>query len=210
MTKPKSHDYSEYSMTSSIGLRGMQSVRASFRLSSDCIETLSIVSAQLGIKQKSLFDYLVKDTEPIVEIAKKLKGTQLKAGDRAQKTFVISRSTLSALDEIARTYQAPRTALIEFSVQRLLPIVAAERKKHALRQEICSRFEDNYIVFRDILEEAEKQLGAEDPAYDKMASVLDAYGSAINALTDFIGKGKGIETFSPDSLASIKLESNGD
>ena len=151
-------DYSALSMTSSIDLKGMQSVRASFRLSPDCIKTISIVSAQLGIKQKSLFDYLIKDTESIVEIAKKLKGTKLKAEDRVQKTFVISRSTLAALDEVAKTYKAPRNALIEFSVQRLLPIIAKERKKHAIRQEICDRFVDNYPVLHKLLEDAEKQL----------------------------------------------------
>lgn len=206
MAKQKTPDYSALSMTSSIGLRGMQSVRVSFRLTPDCIETISIVSAQLGIKQKSLFDYLLKDTESIVEIAKKLKGTKLKTEGRVQKTFVISKNTLAALDDIAKTYQAPRNALIEFSVQRLLPIIAKERKRHALRHEICARFDCNYSLLKDILKDAEKQLGVDDPAYNKMAPVLEAYASAKNALSGFIDKGKGIENFSPDKLESITLE----
>jgi hypothetical protein len=36
-------------------LRGRQSVRATFRLSESCIEAISILSTQLGIKQKSVF-----------------------------------------------------------------------------------------------------------------------------------------------------------
>jgi len=206
MTKRKNPDYSSLSMTSSTDLQGMQSVRASFRLSPHCIETISIVSTQLGIKQKSLFDYLVKDTDSIIEIARKLKGTKLRAEDRVQKTFVISRSTLGALDEVAKTYKAPRNALVEFSVQRLLPIIANERKKHALRQEICDRFKSNYYVLKKILEDAKKQIGTEDPAYNKMAPVLEAYTSAKNALSGFIDKGRGIENFSPDNLETISLE----
>lgn len=206
MVKKKKLDYSELSMTSSFGLRGMQSVRASFRLSSDCIEMISIVSAQLGIKQKSLFDYLLKDAESILEIATKLKGTKLNAEGRIQKTFVISRSTLAVLDDIAKTHQAPRNAIIEFSVQRLLPIVAKEREKHTLRQEICERFHSNYKVLREILEDAEKRLGPGDPAFDKMAPVLETYATAKNALSGFIDRGKGIENFSPESLESIMIE----
>jgi len=206
MVKRKNPDYSALSVTSSTGLRGMQSVRASFRLTPDCIETISIVSAQLGIKQKSLFDYLLQDTESIIEIAKKLKGTKLKAEGRVQKTFVVTKSTLAALGEIAKTYQAPRNGLIEFSVQRLLPIIAKERKRHTLRQEICSRFDHNYSLLKNILKDAEDQLGVDDPAYNKMAPVLEAYASAKNALSGFIYKGKGIENFSPDNLESITLE----
>ena len=40
-----------------LDLRGRQSVRATFRLSEACIDAISILSAQLGIKQKSVFDH---------------------------------------------------------------------------------------------------------------------------------------------------------
>ena len=44
------------SNSSGLDLRGRQSVRATFRLSEPCINAISILSAQLGIKQKSVFD----------------------------------------------------------------------------------------------------------------------------------------------------------
>ncbi len=46
------------SNTSAMDLRGRQSVRATFRLSEACINAITILSAQLGIKQKSVFDHL--------------------------------------------------------------------------------------------------------------------------------------------------------
>jgi hypothetical protein len=51
------------SKTSALDLRGRQSVRATFRLSEDCIDAISILSAQLGIKQKSVFDHLMEDVQ---------------------------------------------------------------------------------------------------------------------------------------------------
>jgi hypothetical protein len=44
---------------SSLDLRGRQSVRATFRLSEACIDAITVLSAQLGIKQKSVFDHLM-------------------------------------------------------------------------------------------------------------------------------------------------------
>jgi hypothetical protein len=40
------------SKPSALDLRGRQSVQAIFRLSEDCIDAISILAAQLGIKQK--------------------------------------------------------------------------------------------------------------------------------------------------------------
>ena len=51
-------------------LMGHQSVRATFRLSARFIEALSIVSSQLGLKHKSLFDHPLEDTESLMAIAR--------------------------------------------------------------------------------------------------------------------------------------------
>ena len=44
-----------------LALKGKQSVRTSFKLSEGCIQAINIVAKQLGIKHRSLFDYLVED-----------------------------------------------------------------------------------------------------------------------------------------------------
>ena len=115
---------------SALDLRGRQSVRATFRLSEDCIDAISILSAQLGIKQKSVFDHLMEDVQILKNMASELKNTEFDRHQRVQKTFVISRRSLSFLDTISSTHNAPRDALVEYSVRRLLPIIANERKKH--------------------------------------------------------------------------------
>ena len=87
-----------------LDLRGRQSVRATFRLSEACIEAISILSAQLGIKQKSVFDHLMEDDRVLNNMARDLENTKFDRHERIQKTFVVSRRSLSFLDMIARRH----------------------------------------------------------------------------------------------------------
>ena len=57
------------SLPSSADLRGRQSVRVTFKLTSEAINTVSIVATHLGIKQKSLFDHLIEDVKSLNFIA---------------------------------------------------------------------------------------------------------------------------------------------
>ena len=89
--KNRSYMSLSVSKPSALELRGRQSVRATFRLSEDCIDAISILSAQLGIKQKSVFDHLMEDVQVLKNMASELENTEFDRHDRVQKTFVISR-----------------------------------------------------------------------------------------------------------------------
>jgi hypothetical protein len=142
---------SKFTITESISLplpsaddlRGRQSVRATFKLSSRAIEALSIVAVHLGIKQKSLFDQLIEDAGSLNLIAREIESEDFHTLERVQKTFVISRRTLISLEEISRKFNAPRDALVEYSIQRLLPVIAKERAKHRKRKEILQDINDS-------------------------------------------------------------------
>jgi len=136
---------------SSQDLRGRQSVRATFKLSARAIEALSIVAVHLGIKQKSLFDHLIEDAQSLKLIARKIESERFRALGRVQKTFVISRKTLSSLDETSRQFNAPRDALVEYSIQRLMPVIARERQRHRKRKEILNDI--NAYLRGEIIEE---------------------------------------------------------
>ena len=110
-----------------LDLRGRQSVRATFRLSEACIDAISILSAQLGIMQKSVFDHLMEDVQILMNMASELENTAFDRHERVQKTFVLSRRSLSFLDAISSKHNASRDALVEYSIRRLLPIIAKER-----------------------------------------------------------------------------------
>lgn len=108
-------------------LKGMQSVRATFTLPKRTINLLSVVANQLGVKQKSIFDHLVEDKTVLDQIADEAKKYEPNKSKRKQKTFVLSKNCLSALDSFAREYQLPRDVLVEFSIKQLHPVIAQEK-----------------------------------------------------------------------------------
>ncbi len=181
--------------TSRNELRGMQSVRATFKLSERAIGAISIVANQLGIKQKSLFDHLMDDVQTLSAIARELQNMDHKAQQRVQKTYVISRKTLSCLERISKEFNAPRDALIEFSVERLMPIITREREKHKDRKMVLEQVKKHFSAGLALLEKAEKSLGADDPVTDKLAAAMAGFESAIEDMVAFVEKGKLMEDF---------------
>ena len=186
-------------------LRGRQSVRATFKLTNDCIEAISIVANQLGIKQKSLFDHLAQDKEALSAIARKFQNAKLQTSRRVQKTYVISRSTLVHLEDIASSFNAPRDVLIEYSVQRLLPIITNERKRHEQRKAIFEKVRRHLSAGREMLQSAFSELGEEDPLVDRLAAAIGVYESAFQQIADFIEKSKIIEEFDPGAFQKIDI-----
>jgi hypothetical protein len=176
-------------------LRGRQSVRATFKLSARAIDAMSIVSVHLGIKQKSLFDHLIEDARFLSRIARELEVENFRPPDRIQKTFVISRRTLSSLDEISKQFQAPRDALVEFSIQRLLPVIEKERKRHHRRKEVLKDLNNHLADGLKLLRKTESLLGENDPVYAKLAAAMKAMIDAQANVAAFVEKGEIIEAF---------------
>lgn len=186
---------------SAFDLRGRQSVRATFKLSPTAIEALSIVAAHLGIKQKSIFDHLMEDARSLIHIAREFDRIALEDLERVQKTFVLSRNTLQSLEKTAEQFDAPRDALVELSIQRLLPIISKERQKHAVRKEILndiSRFLNQGL---EMLAKFETDLGNEDPTTVQFSNAIKALAGAQEAIRDFVNKGDLIEGFDLEQLA---------
>jgi hypothetical protein len=187
-------------LASTSKLKGKQSVRATFRLSEGCIEAISIVANQLGIKQKSLFDHLAEDLNILESIAGEIKNTTFDIHNRVQKTFVISRKSLSSLDEISESFNAPRDSIVELSIQRLLPIIERERKKHEKRKAFLSRINRHYKEGEKILNSIRKQLGDDDPIINKFEMVMSSYKTAKSNIETFIDRSKSIEEFDSDDM----------
>jgi hypothetical protein len=182
-------------LPSAADLRGRQSVRATFKLSARAIDALTIVAAQLGIKQKSLFDHLIEDAKSLSIIANEIEDEAFSALDRIQKTFVVSRRTLTYLDQTSRQFNAPRDALVEYSIQRLMPVIAKERDKHEKRKEILSQITELLAQGLKILQEAESVLGGDDPVCARFESAMHALQGAQNHIEHYVKKGSVIEDY---------------
>jgi hypothetical protein len=187
-------------LASTSKLKGKQSVRATFRLSEGCIEAIGIVANQMGIKQKSLFDHLAEDIKILESIAHEIKNATFNQDNRIQKTFVISRRSLSSFDEISTSFNAPRDALVELSIQRLLPIIERERKKHEKRKDFLTKINRHYKEGEKILNNIRKQLGDDDPIINKFEMVMSSYESAKSNIEAFIDRSRSIEKFDSDDM----------
>ncbi len=193
-------DRSMFSNPSMGELRGRQSVRATFKLSAECINAISIVAAHLGIKQKSLFDHLAEDIEYLEAVAQDLADLRLSPRDRVQKTFVISRKSLISLDKISRMHNAPRDALVEYSVQRLLPIIRKEKERHLRRKKYYEQLLRHQADGEKLLLQLQRAMGEDDPLCRNFESVMGFYKSASSKMESFIERASIIEEFDPDEL----------
>ena len=176
-------------------LRGRQSIRATFKLSEKSIETISVVAAQLGIKQKSLFDHLIDDMGSLNAIAQGLGDDTFHDLDRVQKTYVLSRKTLTCLEEVSKKFDAPRDALVEYSIRRLMPVVEEERERHFKRKSILAEVTEFLERGEEILENSRDLLGEDDFVYEKFEASMKGILNAHSAIAAFIEKGEMIESF---------------
>ena len=187
-------------------LRGRQSVRATFKLTDSCIEAISIVAAQLGIKQKSLFDHLFSDTQTLNSLARKFRNARLESStNRVQKTYVLSRGALVSLEDTAKSFNAPRDMLIELSVQRLLPIISQERRRHAKRKAVFEKIAAHLAAGRKLLEEAYGDLGEDDVITQRLNAAMGVYESGYRHMANFLEKSENIESFEPAEFNKVEI-----
>ncbi len=175
-------------------LRGRQSVRATFKLTERSIDALSILACQLGIKQKTLFDQVVDDSEALRVIAKEFEDFGA-ASQRVAKTYVISRKTLENLDRVADRYNTPRDALVEFSIERILPLIQQEKEKHEKRKILLQKLQAFAHEGVELVNKAKTSLGTDDPVFVEMLKMMHQVLCCRDAVDDFVEKGNRMDDF---------------
>ena len=193
--KKKSVEFVMLSETYSADLRGRQSVRTTFKLTPRSIDALSLLASQLGIKQKSIFDHLVDDTRALQALARDLENRSELAQDRVPKTYVISRKTLENLEQVCKRYQAPRDALVEFCIERIMPLIKEEKEKHLNRQKLQTKLDQFLVLSRELLEDADKELDRDDPVFEQVYQMARAAQSGYDEINQIIEKGARLEDY---------------
>ena len=173
-------------------LMEQKSVRATFRISPEFIEALRILSGRLGLKQKSLFDYLLADSDALIAIARSNPQENLEKKRRVQKTFVISKKSLSSLEKLLNEVEASRDDLVEFAIQRLLPILIKERNQQKKREMALFRIAKHFEHSVELMSEIEGSVGREDPIYEYLRVVIDSYRNALGNMDNLVQQGKRI------------------
>jgi hypothetical protein len=149
----------------------------------------------LGIKQKSLFDHLIEDSRALNAIAMEIDSDDMKSRHRIQKTYVISRKSLFSLDRISKEFNTPRDVLVEYSIQRLLPVITIEKEKHKRRIEMFAELSEHFGKGMEILQKCEHTLERDDPVYNKLEKLMTGYENIYNEIGLLIKKGEIIENF---------------
>lgn len=175
-------------------LRGRQSVRTTFRLSPRTIRALSVLAGQLGIRQKSLFDYLVDDIQALRVIAEEGAATG-PVEQRVPKTYVISRRTLENLDHISASYNTPRDALVEVSIERIMPLISREKERHERRKLYLDELNVMLARSGEMVRRAENELGLDDPVFRQLLAMFKAMGSCCAEVGECVRRGQKMEDF---------------
>ena len=142
---------------------------------------------------------MVQESEILDVIATRAEGLELDDQPRLAKTYVISRDAAELLDEAARSRKISRDALVEASVQHLMPLIEKEQVRHTSRKDLVLRMERHLKSGRQLLDDMVADLGENDPMSDKMKNVMAAYERAFASISAFIHKGESIEDFEMES-----------
>lgn len=168
-------------------LRGRQSVRATFRLPTEMIDLLSMAASQLGLKQKSLFSQLMEDREVLARLAQVAGQYQPRSEQRQQKTYVISRDALLALEHVAKSTGLPRDLLVELCIQRLVPVLDSEQEKQRDRAVILDKLAVLCQQAESLFQQTAERLGEDDPAVRLLDSLRLQNNRHFNELLQLVG-----------------------
>ncbi len=183
----------EQSRISFEDLRMKQSVRTTFKLPEEVIALLGIIAAQLGIKQKSLLDQLTEDSRLLFKLAKEVNTTTGGEEKRQAKTFVISRSSLKSINEVAKKQKVPRDMLVEISIKRLLPIIEGELEKHIKRKQILEEMKQFIEQGETLRNQARQALGENDDIYEMIDGQIQLAKKNLTTVKGIIKKGMPME-----------------
>lgn len=174
-------------------LRSKQSVRTTFKLPQEVISLLSVLSGQLGIKQKSLLDQLTEDITQLNKIARTARSLSQPRPSCQQKTFVMSKSALQAINEVAKKRGIPRDVLLELSIRRLLPVIDEEQEKHQRRKKVFHSMLAQLHELEELRRHTAATLGQEDDFYRMVNSQVILAQKNLRYAKAFIEKGQALE-----------------
>lgn len=187
-------------------LMGKKSVRATFKLRPEAVKIISVLAAQLGIKQKSLFDYLMEDEDALRAIAASSPADTAEKAQRVQKTFVVSQKSLTTLGVVTKHSPASRSELIERSIQRLLPVFEKERERQDKREQAFTMIENHFKQADVLFNEIKQLVGKDDFLFSLIKPILIQYVKAFAEIKKLVDRGKRISKLPFDALIRDKTE----
>jgi hypothetical protein len=195
MVNKKSAIPVEQSHISSKKLKSRQSVRTTFKLPEETINLLGLMADQLGLKQKSLLDQLLEDTDLIEELIEETNTCRDEDVTRLPKTYVLSKNSLQSINKLAQNSNVSRDAIIEISIRRLTPLIETERAKHLDRKKIVYKMKKQLIQQESLRNEAFALLGKDDELLLMLDKQLEIAKKNYKLADDQVTKGVDLESW---------------
>ena len=192
MDEAKFENEAPLQLNNYLDLLGKKSVKATFRLRPEVISVLSILSTQLGIKQKSLFDYLMEDVKALHAIARSWVPDRLGKDKRIRKTLVVSQKSLSTLNAVSEQFSASRDDIVELSIQRLLPVFEKEHRRQGNREKASAKIKEHFIQGKPLMDEIRRLVGEDDSLYRSFQAVMLSYAKTFAEIETLVDNGKQI------------------
>ena len=161
-------------------LLGKKSVPATFKMRPEVIEVLSILSTQLGIKQKSLLDFLMEDAKALRAVAREIVPDRLDKDGRIRNTWVVSQKSLATLKAVAKQSSTSRDDLVELMIQRLLPVFEKEHRRQGEREKALAKVREHFNQGKPLVDEIRRMVGKEDSLYQSIKGVMESYANSTN------------------------------
>ena len=108
---------------------------------------------------------------------------------------MISRKTLDNLERISLQYGTPRDALVEYSIERILPLLDKEKEKHEKRKEIAKDVRQYLKDGVALMTNVEENLGEDDPVFVEILSMMRGVNTCSENITSLVTRGRKIEDF---------------
>lgn len=176
-------------------LKLRQSVRTTFKLPEEVISLLGLMADQLGLKQKSLLDQLVEDTDLLEELIEEAGLHSTETAARLPKTYVLSKSSLQAINNLAKRSKISRDTIIEVSIRRLTPLIETERLKHLERKKILYKMKKQLAQEEALRNEALNLLGRDDQLFLLLDKQLELAKKNLTLADDQVTKGADLESW---------------
>ncbi|RLB97275.1 MAG: hypothetical protein DRH90_23590, partial [Deltaproteobacteria bacterium] len=134
----------------------------------------------------------LEDSDALIAIARSNPRKNVEKKDRIQKTFVISQKSLSSLKKLLNEVESSRDDLVEYAIQRLLPILLKERNQQKKREIALSEMAQLLEHSIELMSKIEKTVGKDDPLYEYYLEGIMAYQNAFDKMENLVQQGKRI------------------
>jgi hypothetical protein len=102
---------------------------------------------------------------------------------------------LQNLEKISSRYHTPRDALVELSIERILPLIFEEKQKHKKRKIILQKMYGLLAEGEEIFEMASDSLDKDDPVYRRIYQMMKAVKGCCADVENCVERGRKIEDF---------------